>query len=237
MAQLVFSGNLLSSPTPLVVGVISSADALRATAAKPLTTQDCDLVELRLDMLQVEPEELRTHAKALQRPLLLTARHPDEGGQGNLDAAKRAGLLETYLDLAALVDIELRSALDMQNLIRKAQAKNVQVLGSFHDFHLTPSAEILNGAIEMGLQFRLNAVKLATTLRTPADLATLLTVLAAPKRVPLSVMGMGGALGRASRIALAYSGSILNYGFLGASNAPGQWPAPRLKEILHEANS
>ena len=233
MAQLVFSGNLLASPLPLVVGVISSAETLRTCAATPPTEADCDLIEIRLDMIQLPREELRDAAAALKRPLLFTARHPAEAGQGDLDAAKRLELLEAHLDQAALIDIELRSALDMQALIRKAQGRGVHVLGSFHDFSSTPSAEILNGAIEMGIQFRVNAVKLATTLRTPADLANLLNLLAAPKRVPLSVMGMG-ALGRASRIALAQSGSLLNYGFLGTANAPGQWPARRLKEILLE---
>lgn len=234
MAQLVFSGNLLASPTPLVVGVISTAEILRASAAAPPADTDCDLVELRLDSLQLPAAEVRELATALKRPLLFTARHPDEGGQGNLDASQRAKMLEENLDLAALIDIELRSALDMQGLIRKAQAKGVQILGSFHDFNLTPNPDILNGAIEMGIQFRLNAVKLATTLRGPGDLATLINILAAPRRLPLSVMGMG-ALGRASRLALAHSGSILNYGFLGASNAPGQWPARRLREMIHEA--
>jgi 3-dehydroquinate dehydratase-1 len=234
MAQLVFSGNLLASPTPLVVGVISTAESLRASAAAPPGEADCDLVELRLDSIQLPAAEVREMAAALKRPLLFTARHPDEGGQGNLDAGQRTKMLEGNLDLAALIDIELRSALDMQGLIRKAQAKGVQILGSFHDFNLTPSPDILNGAIEMGIQFRLNAVKLATTLRGPADLATLINILAAPRRLPLSVMGMG-ALGRASRLALAHSGSILNYGFLGASNAPGQWPARRLREMIHEA--
>jgi 3-dehydroquinate dehydratase I len=234
MAQLVSSGNLLVSPAPLVVGVISSAETLRTLAAAPPTEADCDLIELRLDMIQLPPEEIHAAAMVLKRPLLMTARHPAEGGQGNLDAAQRRALLEAHLDLAALVDIELRSALEMEGIIRKAQSKGIHVIGSFHDFTLTPSADILNGAIEMGIQFRLNAVKLATTLRSPADLATLLNILAAPKRTPLSVMGMG-ALGRASRVALAHSGSVLNYGYLGTANAPGQWPARRLKEVLRDA--
>ena len=65
------------------------------------------------------------------------------------------------------------------------------------------------------------------------DLARLIRLLANEKRIPLSVMGMGG-LGRVSRITLARCGSILNYGYLGESNAPGQLPARRLKEMLKE---
>jgi 3-dehydroquinate dehydratase-1 len=52
-------------------------------------------------------------------------------------------------------------------------------------------------------------------------------------RLRLSVMGMG-PWGRVSRLVLAKSGSLLNYGFIGTSNAPGQWPVARLKELLSE---
>jgi 3-dehydroquinate dehydratase-1 len=33
-------------------------------------------------------------------------------------------------------------------------------------------------------------------------------------------------------LVLAKCGSLLNYGYLGEANAPGQWPAARLKAIL-----
>jgi 3-dehydroquinate dehydratase-1 len=33
---------------------------------------------------------------------------------------------------------------------------------------------------------------------------------------------------------LAKCGSVLNYAHLGESNAPGQWPARQLKELLRE---
>jgi 3-dehydroquinate dehydratase-1 len=46
-------------------------------------------------------------------------------------------------------------------------------------------------------------------------------------------MGMG-PWGRISRLVLAKCGSLLNYGYIGKSNAPGQWPAARLKELLAE---
>ena len=76
-------------------------------------------------------------------------------------------------------------------------------------------------------------MKIATTLRGPGDLARLLQLLESMKRLPLSIMGMG-ALGRASRLVLAKCGSVLNYAHLGESNAPGQWPARQLKELLRE---
>jgi 3-dehydroquinate dehydratase-1 len=142
-------------------------------------------------------------------------------------------MLEPLLDLATLIDIELRSVMDMRSLLPQARSRGVGVVGSFHDFQATPGDEILSGAIEMAQTAGLDAVKLATYLNGPDDLMRLMKLLSGHRRLPTSLMGMG-PLGRLSRLALAKLGSLLNYGFLGDSNAPGQWPAARLKELLAE---
>lgn len=233
MGQVVSASNLFISPTPLVVGVLASGPALTAFSQSNCQADDCDLCELRLDTIALPGEEVRALAARITLPLILTARHPDEGGQGGLDAAHRTALIEAHLDRAAFIDVELRSALDMQALIRRAQSRRVGVIGSFHDFVGTPSEDVLRGAVDLALQFNLDALKIATTLRGPGDLARLLQLLESVKRPPLSVMGMG-ALGRASRLVLAKCGSVLNYAHLGESNAQGQWPARQLKELLRE---
>ena len=46
-------------------------------------------------------------------------------------------------------------------------------------------------------------------------------------------MGMG-EFGKVSRLALASAGSVLNYGYLGDAQLPGQWPAVELKRRLQE---
>ena len=232
MAQLLSSKNLLHSSQPLVVGAISSAATLEAVAANPSLAEGCDLLELRLDSIDLAPEESRPLAQRLLLPLLITARHPEEGGAYNLDANERAALLDAHLDLAVLMDVELRSALELQATITKAKSRAVGVIGSFHDFNATPGDEVLRGAADFALQFKLDAVKVATTLQTPADLARLIQLVAAEKRLAVSVMGMGN-LGRASRLVLAKCGSLLNYGYVGESNAPGQWEASELKKLLN----
>lgn len=193
----------------------------------------CDVIELRLDTLKLPATDVRAALSGNSVPVLLTARHPAEGGQGSEDAAGRMALLEPLLDLAALMDIELRSAMDMRSLVQKAQGMGVRVIGSFHDFQATPGEEVLRGAINFAQPAGLDAVKLATFLNGPADLNRLITLTSETHRLRLSAMGMG-PLGRVSRLVLAKCGSLLNYGYLGESNAPGQWPAPRLKELLAE---
>lgn len=232
MPQLDSSKNLLHSSQPLVVGAVSSAATLEALASDPTLAEGCDLLELRLDSIDLAPDESRPLAQKLRLPLLITARHPEEGGQYNLDATERATLLDAHLDLAALMDVELRSAMDLDKVISKAKARHVGVIGSFHDFNATPGDDVLRGAADFALQFKLDAVKVATTLQQPEDLARLIQLVAAEKRLPVAAMGMGN-LGRASRLVLAKCGSLLNYGYVGESNAPGQWAASELKKLLN----
>ncbi len=236
MAQHVSSKNLLLSSRPLVVGVPASSRAWQEFVTEPADCQTaaCDLLELRLDQLGLSAETLLAEAAALPLPLLATARHPAEGGHGDLNLSARQSLLRPFLGKAALIDIELRSLAEMRELAREAQTAGTAVLGSFHDFERTPSAEVLEGAAAMAEAAGADAVKVATFLNSAEDLARLLLFASRPRRLRVVAMGMG-PLGPVSRLTLAKCGSLLNYGYLGtAGNAPGQWPASRLKAVLAE---
>lgn len=235
MPQLLSSSNVLLSSRPLAVGVIPDPVTLQLWSGWTQAQREaaCDVIELRLDTLKTPAADIRAALAGNTTPVLLTARHPAEGGQGSADAAGRMALIEPLLDLAQLVDIELRSAMEMKPLVQKAQGIGVRVMGSFHDFQSTPGEEILRGAINFAQPAGLDAVKLATFLNKAEDLTRLITLTSEVHRLRLSSMGMG-PLGRVSRLVLAKCGSLLNYGYLGESNAPGQWPAARLKELLAE---
>jgi 3-dehydroquinate dehydratase-1 len=124
MAQLVSSKNLLFSSRPLAVGVVADSAALdHLTSLDPTARAAlCDVAELRLDQLQLPAADLRAKLAGNTLPLLLTARHPAEGGQAPEDPAARAAMIEPLLDLATLIDLELRSAAQMQGTIQKAHA-------------------------------------------------------------------------------------------------------------------
>lgn len=235
MAQLLSTSNLLHSSRPLAVGVIPDPATLSLWSSFSTVQREatCDVIELRLDTLKMPASELREALKGNATPILLTARHPGEGGQGTEDAAGRIALLEPLLDLAALMDIELRSVMDMRALVQKAHGMGVKVVGSFHDFQTTPGEEVLRGAISFAQPAGLDAVKIATFLNSTEDLTRLIKLTSESHRLRLSSMGMG-PLGRVSRLVLAKCGSLLNYGYIGESNAPGQWPAAKLKELLAE---
>src|SRR5436190_8695577 len=128
MPQFVSSKNLLQSAHPLVVGAVSRSETLAQLGTIEGLADACDLLELRLDSLELPAAEIHAHARSLPLPLLITARHPEEGGDGNLSATSRAALLDSHLDIAALMDVELRSAMDLQGVIAKARTRAVGVI-------------------------------------------------------------------------------------------------------------
>jgi len=220
---------LLRDLSPLTVGAITDPDAL----SFQISPADCDLVELRLDVLGDGPEVLRFVLELNPAlPLLITARHPDEGGADRRNVTNREGLLRGLLDQAAVIDLELRSLVELSALWAEAGQRTLLRVASFHDFEATPPLDQLRARIEAAAAAGADVAKLAFRIREPRDLLRIIELFQEPSPLPLSVMGMG-PLAPSSRLLAAQLGSVLNYGYLGSQpTAPGQWPAPQLKRVL-----
>ncbi len=218
-----------------VVGTVFDAGSRRAAAR--LAPGKVDFLELRVDAFATDPRELDTLealAGRLPFPLVVTVRHPGEGGASELSAAGRRALFERFLPYAAWVDVELRSTTTLAPVLKAAREAGKGVILSHHDFHTTPSLARLTALAGKAALAGAEVFKVATTANTPAALATLATFLTGTKRpAALAVMGMG-PYGKISRLTLGSSGSVLNYGYLHRVQVPGQWPAPVLKERLAE---
>jgi len=212
---------------PEIVATAHNAAGLRT--ASSLRRGEVDLVELRLDLLR----GVRGAMPKLRVPVLLTARHPAEGGAKSLSAAGRRNLLAEFLPEARAVDVELRSVTSFQSLLREADRRGVRKIISFHDFSGTPSLPRLRRTVARAAQQGADIIKIATFLRGPRDLAVLLSLQASAKSTRLATMGMG-PLGRISRLALAAAGSRLVYGYLDRAQVPGQWPAVGLRRRIAE---
>lgn len=218
-----------------VVGTIHSPGAL--AAALKLRPGAVDFLELRVDAF-AEAAACARLEKSLPRlcaPLLLTVRHPLEGGAGRLDVAQRRALYLRFLPRASLVDVELRSAETLQDVIAAARAQGAGVILSHHDFHKTPSLARLQTLWRAARRAGADVFKVAAVADKARDLAVLLDFLTARRVAPpaLAVMGMG-VFGKVSRLVFAQGGSVLNYGFLDRAQVPGQWPAELLKQRLAE---
>lgn len=218
-------------PPCQVVATVHTARGLHEAAG--LRARDgVDLAEIRLDCLVGEGAGLPRAIARIRRPLILTARHPREGGHGGLRDASRAALLEPLLHRAAFVDVELRSARRLADTLCRARGLGVGTILSFHDFSRTPSLELLRKKIREGRRLGASIVKIAVTLRNPRDLASLL-LLQASGVGDVALMGMG-PLGKVSRLMLPMAGARLVYGYLDRPQVGGQWPARVLAARLAE---
>lgn len=214
-----------------VAVILTPADLRKGTRARQLP----DFFELRLDALYPVLPEAAGKIKKLRAPFLVTARHPLEGGWNNLDDSTRRELLLRFLPSAAYVDVELRSAARMKSVLQKAKALGIGRIISVHDLHRTPSARQLAQTARSAERFAPEIIKIATRTETEDECVRLTTFFDDTKtRAQLSVMGLG-KFGRASRIALAKRGSVLNYAHLQTADVDGQLSFEELRRLLRNS--
>jgi 3-dehydroquinate dehydratase-1 len=168
----------------------------------------------------------------LGAPLIITARHPQEGGAGKLSMRRRRALLTRFLTRAHYVDVELRSARAMKSLLALAGKKKVGRIISFHSFKATPSAWLLSAKARQAKAHRADIFKVATRTDQPTELGRLLDFITSSRvNLPVAVMGVG-RLGTISRVLLARAGSVLTYASLGAtSDIEGQLSLEQLAHL------
>ena len=231
--------------TPRVVGTIPSRAAL--DVALKVSPERVDIMELRVDGLLAEGGLDRGDYRKLSRlshrhPLLLTVRHPGEGGAiPTMDAASRLRWYREFLSAAALIDVEARSLRGSQaegfaELVVDARSEGRGVVVSAHDFEGTPSLGRMRALGRFAMEQGADVFKLAVRLRTADQFVGLVTFGGGGvEHGLLSVMGMGTEFGRISRLAMAELGSALNYGYLHAgARVEGQWAAADFKDRLSE---
>ena len=166
-------------------------------------------------------------------PVLATARHPQEGGKGNLSTAARRRLLLEALPWASAIDVEMRSADALSDVIVQAHQHGRTVILSHHDFSKTPGIAVLKRLANRAAVQGADLFKVAVQLAGPRDLQLLIELQSGGTRIPVVTMGMGGA-GRFSRVVLSGFGSPLCYGWIGKPQVDGQWPALKLRALLEE---
>lgn len=222
----------LRSGHPLVVGSIGDSGSLISTTPDA-ARESCNLVEIRLDLLDSETLSAKPWRKFEGIPLLFTSRCESEGGAAGLTADERKERLLHALDDASLVDVELASAAGMDDVITEIKNREIPWIASFHDFHGVPAISELSSRRKAAKLAGAAAFKAAVTLGWNADqIGPLSLFMSRSKDYPVSLMGMG-PLAPASRVLFAQLGSVLNYGYLGDTpTAPGQWSAKQLKEAI-----
>lgn len=211
------------------MGAVHTLEGLRL--AQRLKPGALDVVEVRVDALEKHLLEVERAILRIPIPILITVRHPAEGGVGNLTVARRRELISRFFPFAAFVDIELRSAPGFAAEIEQIRDSGAKLIVSDHHFRSTPSLAQMIARERRAFQAGADIFKLACLLPGAKEFARLVEFAGRPVARSRAVMGMG-KFGQVSRLALAQAGSALNYGYLDRPNAPGQWEARELKTLV-----
>lgn len=204
-----------------------------------------DVIEWRVDFFEhVDDTEqvldvVDTVKKEIgDKPLIFTLRSVREGGHPVSLTDEEAIALNAEVcrrTAAEYVDCELSNDPEHIRYLRKVAADNGKlVIGSFHDFNMTPSRDVLLGKITAAERFGLDVAKVAVMPQSLEDVLTLLGVTLEAKRrvrIPLITMSMGKH-GAVSRMVGGIFGSSLSFAVGALSSAPGQIPIDDLKTVF-----
>lgn len=223
-------GNIMLGAVPRVVGTVSQPATLAQLAVG--TERDCDIVEVRLDLIGPNTPRWFEDAQAIEArglPVIVTIRLAEEGGQWRQSDQLRLPVFETALRQLTAADVEWRSPL-IERVSALAYQRRRALIVSHHDLKRTPPLDelrkIMMGAAEYG-----TVVKIATFTKTEEDVATLRALFHGNCSAALCVLGMG-PLGPQTRVEFPKLGSCLTYGYLDAPVAPGQVSARELMQQL-----
>jgi 3-dehydroquinate dehydratase-1 len=206
-------------PACALVGVIASTDELHLATRMRAPP---DLFELRLDYLRnLQDSEL----SRLRRPLIITARHPAEGGK----TCNRKNLLRKFLPYANFVDIELRSMRELREVWTAARRLGVSRICSVHDFKRTRELSVLRQQFSRARKANANVFKLVTRADSLRDLLTLFEFLwTQSPLMPVCVMAVG-KFGPISRLLFREAGSAFIYAPLRHALCDGQLTLGQLR--------
>ncbi|WP_228488938.1 type I 3-dehydroquinate dehydratase [Raineyella fluvialis] len=231
--------------TKVIVPITGRTSDELVAQASELVRHDLDIVEWRVDFLDVAPnvEQVvaagRRVVEALDgTPVLFTFRTADEGGEKAITPADyvqlNLGVIESGLvdavDVEQFFDAEAGDA-----ILAAAHAAGVPVVGSNHDFQATPPADEIVARLVAMQDRGMDVAKMAVMPTDAGDLLRLLeatwTMASRHDKTPVITMSMAG-LGVVSRMAAQVFGSSATFAMVGRASAPGQVPVEELQPIL-----
>ncbi len=211
---------------------------------KRLVDNQAEMIEWRVDAFEgVEsPNAVREVLKEIENLvkdtiLVFTFRSKEQGGQCSLSGEKVYDLHQVAAEsrIVDFIDVEYFYTEDADVEIYDLHKMGAKVITSHHDFHETPSADVLFMLLEQMKHSEADIVKLAVMPQNADDVLRLLNETnhfhkRYPKQ-PLITMSMG-KLGMISRISGEAFGSCVTFGAGKNASAPGQIPMEKLEEIL-----
>jgi 3-dehydroquinate dehydratase-1 len=204
-----------------------------------------DIIEWRVDVYEHvdQIEAVQEMISKLQMTLsdellLFTFRSHKEGGNKEITVHYYVELLQAAIMTKKidLVDVELFTGEQhVKELVKMAEANDVYVIMSNHDFEKTPpKSEIITRLCKMQ-ELGAHIPKMAVMPNSVEDVITLLDATNTMKTDyadrPIITMSMGGT-GLISRLAGECFGSSATFGAGNQVSAPGQIPVSELRRVL-----
>lgn len=204
---------------------------------EPAAREHADCIEFRLDLAVDGLDALAGYDGEL--PLLVTNRVTWEGGESP-DTEARLDALEAAIEHPAVEAIDLELAAlengEADRVLTHAQANDVRVVVSTHDFETTPDAETMRVRLERAGEFG-DVAKLAVTATDREDVLSLLSVTHELTTAGecVATMAMGEA-GRHSRAVAPLYGSCIGYAPVSPARAtaPGQYDLQTLRSLVED---
>jgi 3-dehydroquinate dehydratase/shikimate dehydrogenase len=197
-----------------------------------------DLVELRLDCLPDLEAALRMldHATSFTRPLIITMRKPEQGGQSSVDddgrrhfwSSLKAPATNCLFDLEYDLVLELSSAAGLLPL----DADWSRVICSHHDFQGVPSD--LDQIFESMMATPAGISKIAVRANDAVDCLPIFKLIERAQREHRQLIAIAmGPAGIMTRVLGPSRGGFLTYGALDdeKATAPGQVTASDLRDV------
>lgn len=211
-----------------VVAAIGQEPFDSAEKAKEL---GADILELRIDLLDTDVDHTLGQIKKTGLPVIITNRMKQEGGSWEGTEEERIKTLISLLPLADAVDIELCAG-ERDKVVKEAKKRGKTVIISTHVFQATPSPDVMRGVIKESFEAGADIAKLAVMPHSLEDVLTLLDVTLNSEGAVCTIAM--GETGRHSRIIAPIYGSLMTYGYVGNTTAPGQFRVDELKSMLRK---
>jgi len=220
---------LIRKSAPLLVAALDGDDL--PYLLEQARTERADVVEIRLDIWgnffrEEMLEKMARFKEKIGIPMLVSFRG------GHPFPAWWQPVHWRALGHASLIDVEWNPKYPWRDIAANAKKFNLGLIISHHDYQTTPSEKNLLKIAKAAYGKKADIAKIATRVKTEADVRTLLSVCTrlAPKKL-MTVMGMG-PLGSLSRLVGPLFHSCLLYGYIGTPTASGQLPYRELQERI-----
>ena len=210
------NGNMIRQSRIVAVLGMEGAEGVKAAS-------EADMIELRLDLVNEPIQAIKAVRLATTKPIIATNRLKTEGGMFQGSERERIELLLQAAPFADFVDIELLAEQRDEFLARV----NKPVIVSYHDFLGMPDEDEMPTILENMKKTGAIYAKIAVTPKNLRDNLRILEFLL-DTDLPLCMIAMGN-IGRHLRAVAPLYGSVLTYGFVAKSTAPGQMSLAELR--------